>query len=71
MEKITEAEIKEFLKNYGTKVRKNEPDHYVELMMDNHKCIQFGKSQYYIADDLTLTNREQEIWDLLAYKYHV
>ena len=71
--KITKSEIKSFIELWGTKVYKNEPSHFVDLMMDNHKCIQdpYGKNQYYIGKDLVLTEREQEIWEELVYNHHV
>lgn len=43
--------IIEFLKAYGTKVKSNETDAYVELMMDDHFCIEFEDKEYYIAEN--------------------
>lgn len=63
--------VNEFLSNNGIEVLENEPDHYVELMMDNHKCIEFKGKQYYISDSLTLTEDEEKIYDVLAYILHV
>ena len=68
---LVDNEVEEFLSNYGIEVLENEPDHYVELMMDNHKCIEFKGKQYYISDSLTLTEDEQKIYDVLAYILHV
>lgn len=68
---LVDSEVAEFLSNHGVLVRENEPDHYVELMMDNHKCIEFKGKQYYISDSLTLTEDEQKIYDVLAYTLHV
>jgi len=68
---LVDNEVEEFLSNYGIEVLENEPDHYVELMMDNHKCIEFKGKQYYISDSLTLTEDEEKIYDVLAYTLHV
>ncbi len=34
---LIDSEVAQFLEDHGIEVEKNEPDHYVELMMDNHK----------------------------------
>jgi hypothetical protein len=52
-------------------VVENEPDNYVELMMDNHKCTEWKGIQYYISDSLDLSEDEQKIYDVLAYALHV
>jgi len=61
--------IEEFLKECCEKVRKNESDSYVELMMDNHKCIEYGKKQYYIPEDRTYTEKEEIIYEFLITNY--
>lgn len=53
--------INEFLKKYATKVKNNESDHYVELMMDNHKCIEFEGKEYYIPEDNSFWNEDEEL----------
>ena len=63
-----EMTIAEFLEETCTKVRKNEADHYTELMMDNHKCIQYGKYQYYVPDSLH-THEEEVISSFLTDNY--
>jgi hypothetical protein len=63
--------VNEFLSNNGIEVDENEPDHYVELMMDNHKCTEWNGVQYYLSDSLDLTDDEQKIYDVLAYTLHV
>jgi hypothetical protein len=68
---LEDSEVIEFLDNHGIEVGENEPDHYVELMMDNHKCTEFKNKQYYLSDSLTLTEEEEEIYDVLAYALHV
>lgn len=60
--------VKEFLKERCTKVRKNESESYVELMMDNHKCITYGKYQYYVPED-NLFGDDEKIYDFLIENY--
>jgi len=68
---LEDSEVEKFLSNHGFGVRENEPDHYVELMMDNHKCVEWKGKQYYINDSLTLTEDEEKIYEVLAYSLHV
>ena len=68
---LDDNEVMKFLDTYGIEVEENEPDHYVELMMDNHKCSQWKDKQYYISDSLDLSDDEQKIYDILAYELHV
>ena len=68
---LDDDEVAEFLSNHGIEVGENEPDHYVELMMDNHKCTEWNGKQYYLSDSLDLTEEEQKIYDVLAYTLHV
>ena len=60
--------IKEFLKDRCTKVRKNESCDYVELMMDNHKCIEYGGKQYYVPEE-NLFGEDEIIYDFLVDNY--
>jgi len=60
--------VKEYLKEYCTKVRKKETDSYIELMMDNHKCINYGGVQYYIPKSYH-SNEETIIADFLIDNY--
>lgn len=53
--------VKEYLKDVCTKVRANESVSYTELMMDNHKCIEYGGKQYYVPDSSYTLNKEDEI----------
>ena len=68
---VLDSEVAEFLEDHGIEVEKNEPDHYVELMMDNHKCTEWQGKQYYISDSLDLSEDEEKIYDVLAYALHV
>ena len=67
---LIDSEVEQFLEDQGIEVEKNEPDHYVELMMDNHKCIEWKGKQYYISDSY-LSDDEEKIYDVLAYALHV
>jgi hypothetical protein len=68
---LVDSEVEEFLSNHGIEVEDNEPDHYVELMMDNNKCTEWNGVQYYLSDGLILTEYEGKIYDVLAYALHV
>jgi hypothetical protein len=68
---LIDSEVAQFLEDHGIEVEKNEPDHYVELMMDNHKCTEWQGKQYYISDSLDLSDDEEKIYDVLAYALHV
>ena len=54
-----------FLAKFGTKVKDNESSDYVHLMMDNHKCIEFNGEQFYIPEDVNLSENEEEVYDYL------
>ena len=68
---LNDYEVNEFLSNHGIEVEDNEPTSYVELIMDNHKCINWNNKQYYISDCLLLTNNEEKICEILTYYLHV
>lgn len=61
--------VKKFIEGICTRVKKKEAAHYVELMMDNHKCIDYGGVQYYIPEDETLNRDEELIYDFLINNY--
>jgi hypothetical protein len=65
-----EMTIKDFLNEKCVKVLKKESDSYVELMMDNHKCIQYGNNQYYVSEDY-LSGEEEIIYDFLVDNYRL
>jgi hypothetical protein len=71
LELLQDSEVNKFLDSHGIEVEKNEPMNYVELMMDNHKCIQWKDKQYYINDSLDLNDDEEKIYDVLVYNLHV
>jgi hypothetical protein len=68
---LDDDEVEQFLEDHAIEVEENEPDHYVELMMDNHKCTEWKGKQYYISDSLDLSDDEEKIYDVLAYALHV
>lgn len=68
---VIDSEVEQFLEDHAIEVEDNEPDHYVELMMDNHKCTEWKGKQYYISDSLDLSDDEEKIYDVLAYALHV
>jgi hypothetical protein len=68
---VVDSEVEQFLEDHAIEVEDNEPDNYVELMMDNHKCTEWKDKQYYISDSLNLSRDEQKVYDVLAYALHV
>ena len=42
--------VGDFISYYGTKVKENESSDYVDLMMDDHKCVEFEGQQFYIPN---------------------
>ena len=67
---LIDSEVEQFLEDQAIEVEKNEPISYGELMMDNHKCIEWKGKQYYISDSY-LSDDEEKIYDVLAYALHV
>tara|TARA_B100000963_G_scaffold69127_1_gene57541 strand:- start:11737 stop:11952 length:216 start_codon:yes stop_codon:yes gene_type:complete len=61
--------IKELIDNYVDsiciEVKEDEHLSYVELMMDNHKCIEWGGREYYIPEDYTAADEDEEF----VYEY--
>ena len=64
---LTDNEVEEFLEFHGIEVEENEPTNYVELMMDNHKCVSWNNKQYYLSDSLLLDDEQEKIYDALTY----
>jgi hypothetical protein len=55
-------EIDRFLKEFSIKVaEKEEPEGYVELMMDNHSCIEYESNFYYIPENCSLMDEDDEL----------
>lgn len=58
-----------FIEDYGIRVGINEDPAITELMMDNHKCIEFDGDEYYIPEDFAFEGDEEEIYDYLIENY--
>jgi hypothetical protein len=67
-----ESKVKGFLSLYGIKVKKRESLAYVELMMDNHKCIDYNGIEYYIPNGCMFWSYEDsEIFSYLIENYRL
>lgn len=54
--------MNDFIKKYGIKVRGNESAAYVELMMDDHKCIEYEDgNEYYIPENNNNYTEDDEL----------
>lgn len=53
--------VTQFIDTYGIKVKEDEELHYVELMMDNHICVEWMDEQYYILKDNSLYSTVDDI----------
>ena len=53
--------IAAFLEKFATEVRKDEDDAYIELMLDNHFCIEYENRLFYIPEDNSLYTDEDEL----------
>lgn len=63
--------MNDFIKKYGIKVRRNESAAYVELMMDDHKCIEYEDgNEYYIPENsISYTEDDELIRDFIIDKF--
>lgn len=68
---VKDSEVNSFIETYGIEVDENESDHYVELMMDDHKCIKWKGKEYYIGENLNLDDRDERVYMIIAYSLHV
>ena len=67
-----EIKVKGFLSMYGTKVKKRESSAYVELMMDNYKCIDYNGIEYYIPNGCMFwSDEDSEIFSYLIENYRL
>lgn len=64
----SKREIKEFLNNNCDEVY-DMPDHALELIMDNHKCIRWYGKEYFIPEFGLDNNRDEVIFDHLVDNY--
>ena len=53
--------IKDFLETYGTKVLEGESSDFVELMMDDHICVEVDYVQYYIPKTNTFYTEDDDL----------
>lgn len=56
-----EKAILNFLEKFGTKVLDDEKSDFVELMMDDHHCIEFLAVQYYIPENNSEYTEDDEL----------
>jgi hypothetical protein len=64
--------IKNFLSEFGTEVKEDEDSAYVELMMDNHICVDFEGELFYLQKNCSLYSEDDEIiLDYLKACHHV
>jgi hypothetical protein len=57
--------IERVLDTYCTKIQKHEKSSYVELMMDNHKCIEYDGQQYYLPEECSLMDDSDELLSIM------
>jgi hypothetical protein len=74
MENNSIALVDNFIKTYGTKVKSRESGSYVELMMDDHDCIEKVKiskkgkitvEQFYIPQNNSFYTEDDEFLRLM------
>jgi len=53
--------VNEFLETYGKEVTENEPDYYIDLMMDDHYCIRWYNKLYYVPKNSLLYSVDDEL----------
>ena len=68
MNEVSTIQILDFLKTHCTRVRKRESSSYVDLMMDNHKCIEFEKMQFYVPEN-SYSEADELVYDHLIENY--
>jgi len=67
---MTKQAIKLFLKEFGTPV--TECDEDVELMMDDHICISWYGTEYYVPENNSFYSEfDMEVVDYLNDNHHV
>lgn len=53
--------ITDFLEKYGTKVLEGETSSFVELMMDDHICVDFEYTEYYIPENNSFYTEDDDL----------
>lgn len=67
---MKKSEIKEFLKEFGTPV--DECSNDAELMMDDHICIKWYGTEYYVKENnMFYSEYDSDIVDYLNENHHV
>jgi hypothetical protein len=66
---VKDSEVVEFLKEFATKVMEIETSDYVEIMMDDHRCIEFDGVQYYLSTTSFLDSRIEELREKLYHNF--
>lgn len=54
-------EVSRFIKEFCSQVLEEEYDGYAELMMDDHKCIEYEGIVYYIPENCSLMDEDDEL----------
>lgn len=63
--------INEYLERVATEVY-DMPDHHLDLMMDNHKCIEWEDKEYFLPDSSMIIDEVDElIYEFLVRCKHV
>jgi hypothetical protein len=69
---LEDSDVQSILSEHGIEVQDIETLHFVELMMDDHKCIEWKGKQYYISDSLHFySETEEKTYDALVENLHV
>jgi len=68
---MTKARIREFLKEFCDEVYEM-PDHALELLMDNHKCVRWYGKEYFVPENCSFyTADDDKVWEHLVWNFHV
>lgn len=61
--------IKEFLANYADEVY-DMPDHVLELLMDDHICIKYKGTEYFVPENnSSYSEEDEELYEYIFDKY--
>lgn len=72
IEVIRDYDPKKFIDKFGIECKPDEPDHYVELMMDNHICVNFENREYYLPENSMLYNDDDyAVLDFIKENYQI
>jgi hypothetical protein len=69
---FSKERIADFLDRYAEKVIENESNAHVELMMDDHTCINYYGVGYYLPENNSfLTSEDEEVLEYLNNTHYV